>query len=192
MNHAKLAGLGQGHIDAGHAEICPSRHMLRHHDVVVHFIHVIAGQYYHILWSVAANQVKVLEYRIGRTLIPVLADPLLRRQDVDKLMEAAVEEAPAALQVLDQALRLVLRGDADAADAGIHAIRQGEVDDAELAAERNRRLRPPVGELHQTAAATAGQHDGESVVRELAGFLALERCLGRLLAGRGSGLFFWD
>jgi hypothetical protein len=60
---------------------------------------------------------------------------LLCRQDVDELVEAAVEEAPAALQVLDQALRLVLGGDADAADAGVNAIRQREIDDAELAAK---------------------------------------------------------
>jgi hypothetical protein len=42
---------------------------------------------------------------------------LLRRQQLDELVEAPVEERPAALQVVDEAMRLVLRRDADAADA---------------------------------------------------------------------------
>ena len=54
-------------------------------------------------------------------------------------------------------MRLVLRGDADAADAGVDAVGQREVDDAELAAERHRRLGAPVGELLQPAAAAPGQ-----------------------------------
>jgi hypothetical protein len=130
---------------------------------VVHLVDVIARKHQHVLRPVAPDQIEILEYRIGRSQIPVLADLLLGRQDVDEFVEAAVEEAPAALQVLDQALRLVLRGDADAADAGIHAIRQREIDDAELAAERHGRLRAPVSELHQAAAPAAGQHDAERI-----------------------------
>jgi hypothetical protein len=122
-----------------------------------------------VLGPVAADQVEVLEHRIGGALVPVFADLLLGRQDVDELVEAAVEEAPAALQVLDQALRLVLGGDADAADAGVHAVRQREIDDAELAAEGHGRLGAPVGELHQAAAAAAGEYDGEGVARQFAG-----------------------
>jgi hypothetical protein len=118
---------------------------------------------------VRADQVEVLEHRVRRTLVPVFADLLLGRQDVDELVEAAVEEAPSALQVLDQALGLVLGGDADAADAGVHAVREREIDDAELAAERHGRLGAPVGKLHQAAATAAGEYDGEGVAGQFTG-----------------------
>ena len=77
---------------------------------------------------------------------------------VDEFLHAAVEEAPAALDMADQAVRLVLRGDADAADAGIDAVGQRKIDDAELAAERHGRLGAPVGEILQPAAAAAGEN----------------------------------
>jgi hypothetical protein len=43
-------------------------------------------------------------------------EALLGRQQVDVLVELAAHEAPAALQVAQQRVRLVLGGDADAAD----------------------------------------------------------------------------
>ena len=60
----------------------------------------------------------------------------------------------------DQAVRLVLRRDADPADPGIQRVGQCEIDDARLAAEKHRRLGAPVSELHQPAAAAARQHIG--------------------------------
>jgi hypothetical protein len=48
---------------------------------------------------IAPQHVEVLEHRVGGALVPVLADLLLGRQQVDEFVEAAVEEAPAALQV---------------------------------------------------------------------------------------------
>jgi hypothetical protein len=147
----------------------PSMHVFRQHATVVHLVDVISGQDQHVLGSIAPDQGEVLEHRVGGALVPVFTDLLLRRQDVDELVETAVEKAPAALQVLDQALCLVLRGDTDAADAGIDAVRQREVDDAEFAAEGYRRLRTRVGELHQAAAAPTGEDDGEAAAGEFAG-----------------------
>ncbi len=69
-----------------------------------------------------------------------LADLLLRRDDLDELAELAAQVVPAALHVLDEGMRLVLSEQADLADAGIDAVGQHEVDDAELAAERRRGL----------------------------------------------------
>ena len=57
-------------------------------------------------------------------------------------------------------MRLVLGGDRDAADAGIERVGEREIDDARLAAEIDRRLGAPVGQLHQPAAAPAGEHIG--------------------------------
>ena len=78
-------------------------------------------------------------------------------------LRSGAQEGPAALEVADQAVRLVLRGDADAADAGIEGVREREVDDARLAAEIHRRLGAPVGQLHQPAAAPARQHERHRV-----------------------------
>ena len=70
------------------------------------------------------------------------------------------------LQMADQAVRLVLGRDRDAADAGIQRIRQREIDDAGLAAEIDRGLGAPVGQLHQPAAAAAGQHERQGMARQ--------------------------
>ncbi len=64
---------------------------------------------------------------------------------------------------------LVLRGDRDAPDAGVDGVRQREVDDAGLAAEEDRGLGALVGQLHQAAAAPAGQHIGHRVAGERRG-----------------------
>ena len=60
----------------------------------------------------------------------------------------------------DQAVRLVLGRDADAANAGVEGVGEGEVDDAGLAPEVDRGLGPPVGQLQQAAAFAAGEHIG--------------------------------
>ena len=66
-------------------------------------------------------------------------------------------------------MRLVLRGDADAADAGVERVGQREIDDARLAAEIDGRLGAPVGQFLQAAAAAAGQHIGHGVARQRLG-----------------------
>ena len=70
----------------------------------------------------------------------------------------------------DQAVRLILCRHADAADAGIQRVRQCEVDDARFAAEVDRWLRAPIGQLHQAAAAAACQHIGHRGSRNRSGF----------------------
>src|SRR3546814_13780031 len=68
-------------------------------------------------------------------------------QYVQHLVALAAEEVPAHLQMADKAVSLVLRGDGDAPDAGIDGVGEGEIDDARLAAEIDRRLGPTVGQL---------------------------------------------
>ena len=89
----------------------------------------------------------------------VLRHALARRQDVEAFVALGAKEIPAALQMADQAVRLVLRRHRHAADAGIQRVRQREIDDAQLAAEIDRRLGAPVGQFHQPAAAAARQDD---------------------------------
>ena len=70
-----------------------------------------------------------------------------------------------------QRVRLVLRDDADAADAGVEAVGQREVDDAELAAEVDGRLRALVGERSEAGAAPAGENDCEGRLLQIGAIL---------------------
>ena len=119
---------------------------------------------------VALDDVDVLIDRVGGAEIPHgLGDALAGRQDVEALVALGAEEVPAALQVADQAVRLVLRRHRDAADAGVERVGQREIDDARLAAEIDGGLGAPVGQLHQPAAAPAREHIGHGVTRQRRG-----------------------
>ena len=67
----------------------------------------------------------------------------------------------------DQALRFVLCRDPDTADAGINAIGEREIDNAEFAAKRHSRLGTPVRKLPQAAAAPASQYHRYRITRNL-------------------------
>jgi hypothetical protein len=63
---------------------------------VVHLVDMVAGEDQHVLRRVAAQDVEVLVHGVRRfPLIPVERDALLRRQQLDELVETAVEKAPA-------------------------------------------------------------------------------------------------
>src|SRR5689334_7972474 len=59
---------------------------------------------------------------------------------------------------------LVLGGNTDPADAGVDAVGERKIDDAKLAAERDRRLRPPVGQIFEPAAASTGKDESIGVL----------------------------
>ncbi len=129
---------------------------------------MVPGEYQHVVRRVAAQDVEVLVHRVRGAAVPVDRDALLRGQELHELVEASVEEAPTALHVPDQALRLVLRADPDAPDAGVDAVGEREIDDAELAAERHRRFRAPLGQLLQPAPSPSREDEGHGVAGNLA------------------------
>jgi choline kinase len=96
----------------------------------------------------------------------VLAGDHIYKMDYGPMLAAQI--APAALDVLDQGMRLVLRHHGDAADPRVDAVRQHEVDDAELAAERRGRLAAVIGQVLEALAAAAGHDDRERVPRDAA------------------------
>ncbi|CCC96390.1 protein of unknown function [Azospirillum baldaniorum] len=158
MHDAEAGGLGARHLDAGDRHIGLLGDVVEQKRAVIHLVDVVAGQDQDVFRLVVAQDVQVLVHRVGGALVPGgLADALLRRQQVAELVHLAAEEVPAALQVAQQAVRLVLRQHADAAEARIDAVRQGEVDDPELAPEIGGRLGATVGQLLQPAAPAASQ-----------------------------------
>ena len=145
----------------------PGVDVLAQHQLVVHLVDVVAGEDDHVFRTVGLDDVDVLVDRVRRALVPLrLRDALARRQDVEALVSLRPQEVPAALQVADQRMRLVLGGDANAADAGVQRVGQREVDDARLAAEIDGGLGAPVGQFLQPAAAPAGKHIGHGVARQ--------------------------
>ena len=72
----------------------------------------------------------------------MLADALLRRQNLDELAELFRHDVPAHPDVTVERERLVLRRDEDAAESGIDAVAEREIDDPVGAAEVDGGLGP--------------------------------------------------
>ena len=77
--------------------------------------------------------------------------------------------------------------DEDAAEAGVDAVAEGEVDDAVGAAEVDRRFGAFLGQGIESFADPAGQHDHECVVLHLALSVSAHACRRPVPAERGGG-----
>jgi hypothetical protein len=165
----KFGGLRQRRLDAGHGDVGAAGRVLGQHHRVVHLVDMVAGEDQHLRGPRIPQQVEVLVDGVGGAAVPGLAQALLGRHHVHVLTQVRRQEAPAALDVADQALRLVLRQHGNAADARVHAVAEREVDDLELAGKGHGRLGAPVGELLQARAAPARQHDGQGLLRQVVG-----------------------
>ena len=125
---------------------------------------MVARQHHNVSWVVAFDDVDVLIDGIGGAKIPgVFGNALARGQDIEAFVADGAQEVPAADEMPDQAVRLVLRGDSNVPDAGVEGIRQRKVDNPGLAPEVNRRLRAPGRQLHQPASPPPSQHIGHCV-----------------------------
>ena len=93
------------------------------HGAVVHLIDVVARQNDHVTRTLFLQRVDILIDGVGRSLVPMFVDTLLRWHDVDELVQFATEEAPPAkIDVPIQAHRLVLGQHEHLANAAIEAV----------------------------------------------------------------------
>ena len=167
MHHPEARRLHARHFQAADRHVRALVDVLAQHLLVIHLVDVVAGQDHHELRPVGLDDVDVLVDRVRRAFIPLrLRDALARRQYVEAFVSLRPQEVPAALQVADQRMRLVLRRHSHSADARIQCVGQREVDDARLAAEIDRRLGAPVGQFLQPAAAPSRKHIGHGVARQ--------------------------
>ena len=167
MHDAKAGGFHAGHFQTPDGHVGAGVHMLAEHDFVVHLVDMVARQDDDIAGAVILDNVHVLVHGIGRAGIPhVLGHALGGRQHVKALVTFLAQEVPAARQVTDKAVRLILRRHRNTANARIDGIGQSKVDDARLAAEIDGRLGAPVGQFHQPRAAATGQHIGHCLTRQ--------------------------
>ena len=137
--------------------------MLLQHAAVVHFVDVVAGEYQNALGLFRSNGVDVLVDGVGRTHVPVLADALHRRENLDEFAERVGHDVPTLTNMPVQRQSLVLSENVDAPQIGIDAIRKGNVDDAVDSAKSHRRFSTVASERIQTLACTAGQQNSKSV-----------------------------
>ncbi|MGY3356921.1 hypothetical protein ACVWZK_003584 [Bradyrhizobium sp. GM0.4] len=185
MHDAEAGRFLARHLQAADGDVGAAVDVLAQHHLVIHFIDMVAGENDDEAAGVGFDDVDVLVDCIGRADIPhVFGDALARREDVEALVALGAEEVPAHLKVPDQAVRLVLGGDGDAADARVHRVRQREIDDAGFSAEIDRRLGATVGQLQQPAAASAGQDKRQRLTGKRLGSRGTHVILPQLLRSR--------
>ncbi len=109
--------------------------MLLQHAAVIHFVNVVAGEDEDVLGLLGADGINVLINGVGGAHIPVVADALHGRQDLDEFADFAAEDVPAFADLAVERERFVLGQDVNAAQAGVHAVGEGDIDNAVIAAE---------------------------------------------------------
>ena len=170
LQHAEAAGFFRGDLEhrqrrAGAAILVEAQHLR-----VVHLVDVIAGQHDQVLRVLAENRVQVLIDGIGGALVPLLADPFLRTQNLDELAELVGDHAPPHPEMAAERERLVLERDEDPAQAGVDAVAQREIDDPVRTTEIHRRLGAFLGQRIQPFPDAAGQDHYENLVEHSAPF----------------------
>jgi len=134
---------------------------------------VVAGEDEDSISVLLADEIEILEDGVCGAAVPQLAGArLIRVQQAHAAARAVHVPGLADADVLVERVRLILRQHRHVEDAGVDAVREGEVDDAELASEGDRRLRPDVGEDAEPCAGAPGQNHrddahGILLVREL-------------------------
>ena len=163
LDDAEAVGVGDGHLDrreghGGAPVLVGAQHL-----AVVHLVDVVARQDDDVARALPLDGVQVLVDRVGGAQIPVFADPLLGRKELDELVELLRHDVPAHPDVTVQRERLVLGRDEDPPQPRVDAIAEREVDDPIGPAEVDRRLGAILGERIEPLAGAAGEDDDEGV-----------------------------
>ena len=98
LHHAEMPGLGRIDQDGGKGDVGARVAVLPQHQVVIHFVDVVAGQDEHVLGLLGPDGVNVLVHRVGGAHVPVFADPLHGRQDLDELAHLAARRCCPSLR----------------------------------------------------------------------------------------------
>ena len=152
------------------------------HLAEVHAVDVVGADDDDDVGLLVVDEVEALQDRVGRAREPALAEPLLRGHRGDVGVQQPVH-APRLRDVPVEAVRLVLGEHDDLPQTRVQQVRQREVDESVLPAERHRRLGAVFREGHEPLALAAGEDDAEylardhapSVVRRARAFAGLRR-----------------
>ena len=133
---------------------------------------MVARKDQYVIGIVLVDKGAVLPNRVRRAGIPasVMLGHVGRKHEHAAVRAVEVPVLTGA-EVRVQRQRTVLRQNADRVNLGIDAVRQREIDDAELSAERNRRLCHAGCQNAETAALSAcKQHADNSLFHEFSPF----------------------
>ena len=90
---------------------------------IVHFVHMIARKNQNEFGFVLAQDVNVLKHGVRRSTVPGrFVHPLLRGQQINKLIDFIAQKRPAMLQMAQQAMGLVLGQHANTVHTRIYAV----------------------------------------------------------------------
>ena len=134
------------------------------HPAVVHLVDVVAGENEDVPRLLGADGIDVLVDGVGGAGVPVLADALHGRKDLDELAEFIGDHRPPAFaDVAIEGERLVLGKDVDATQIGVDAVGQRDVDDAVLPGKRNGRLGTIAGQGKQPFTGATGKQNTKRI-----------------------------
>ena len=149
--------LGQGDSADRDRHVGPLPAMGLDERLVVHLVYVVAGKDQDHIARVVLDDIEVLEHRVGGPAVPLRHSPAgdVRLEQLDTAVVPVEVPRPAEADVIVQRARVVLGQDDDVGDVRVDAVRQREVDDPVLAAERDGRLRAHRREDRQALALAA-------------------------------------
>jgi hypothetical protein len=163
VDYAEAEGLGGINLDGSECDIGGGIEMLGHHLAVIHFVDVIAGEDEDMLGLLGAYGINVLINGVGGALIPLVADPLHGGKDLDELSDLAAEDVPAFADVAVERKGFVLGEDVNAAQVGVEAVGESDIDDAIHASEGDGGLGTVAGKRIKALSGAACEKDSESV-----------------------------
>ena len=130
------------------------------HRLVVHLVNVIGGHDQRVGRSLRFNTLRVLKNGVRRAQVPVLAHPLGRRNDLDKLAHLGGKNVPRPTDMSVERQRFVLRQDIDLPETRVDAIGKRDIDDAVGAGEGDGRFGTVFRQRVESLSRPAGKHDG--------------------------------
>ena len=136
LDDPERGGLPARHPDAGHGRLCSGCDVVGDHLRRIHPVDVIGAENHQIVGLLVVDQVQRLQDRVGAAGVPAGAEALLGRHRGDVVAEH-LAHPPRRGDVPVQRVRFVLRQHTDLEIPGIHQVRQHEVDQSEVSAERN-------------------------------------------------------
>src|SRR5271156_71512 len=158
-----MAAVGRVSRQGSDGDVGGSIHVLLEHAPIIHFVNVVTGEDDHVLRLLRADGVDVLVDGVGRPHVPVFADSLHGGQDFDELANFTAKNVPAFANLAIQRERLVLGEDKDAAQAGVDAVGERNIDDAVDAAEGYGWFGAVAGERIEALAGASSEQDSERI-----------------------------
>ena len=154
--------IGERDPPDGDRHVRPVAPVGRHERLVIHLVDVVAGEDHDVSRTLVLEDVHVAQHGVRGAAVP-LGHPAagdVRLEQLDATAIAVQVPGPAEADVIVQRARVVLGQDHDVVDVRVHAVREREVDDPVLAAERDGRLGSLLGQDRQALAFAARKDHG--------------------------------